>query len=162
MEALGIYWNKLIAQAICFGIVFWVLKRFAYKPILDLLEKRRKTIAQGLENAEKIKQELARAELQVKDVLSKANDKASFIMNEAQKSATALVEKKMQDAVHEAEAVVKKAEEAMRVEREKMMGEIKKEVAQLVVATSVKVTGKILTPEDHQRLNREVVEELRA
>ena len=60
MSELGIDWKMLIAQLISFSIVFFVLWRYAYKPIFVMLQVRREKIAEGLANAEKIKAELAR------------------------------------------------------------------------------------------------------
>ena len=63
-QGLGIDWNKLIAQMISFGILLYVLWRFAYKPVLDILEKRRDKVEESLKNAEKIKHEVERIEEQ--------------------------------------------------------------------------------------------------
>ena len=62
LHSLGIYWPKLLAQTINFGIVLFVLWRFAYRPVLTMLEQRRQKIAESITNAEKIKAELARTE----------------------------------------------------------------------------------------------------
>ncbi len=63
-ETLGIQWPKLIAQFVNFAIVLFVLWRFAYKPVFQLLEARRQKIADGIANAEKIKAELAATEVE--------------------------------------------------------------------------------------------------
>jgi F-type H+-transporting ATPase subunit b len=160
LQTLGVYWDKLIAQMICFGVVFIVLKQFAYKPVLDLLEKRRAKIAESLANAEMIKHNLAETEKQTQQMLEQADQKATQIIEEAQQSATRMVEQKVQEAVLQAEALISKAQEAMRLEREAMLAELKKEVVTLVVQTSIKVTGKMLNPEDQSRLRQEAVDHL--
>ncbi|MFZ5806056.1 MAG: F0F1 ATP synthase subunit B [Verrucomicrobiota bacterium] len=162
LHTLGIDWDKLIAQTVSFGVLLWVLWRFAYKPVLDILEKRRVKIEESLANAEKIKQEKARTELEKREVLLKANEQAVQILAEAQKTASAQSEKKIQETIAQAEAMIKKAEAAIDLERDKMMLELKREIARLVVETSAKVTGKILTQDDHNRLNQETLKHLAA
>jgi F-type H+-transporting ATPase subunit b len=162
LQTLGIDWDKLIAQTISFGILLWVLWRFAYKPVLDILEQRRAKIEESLKNAEKIKKDLAKTEEEKQNILSKANEDATRMITEAQKIANEQSEKKIQEAVQQAEALIKKAEDAMSNERDKMMSELKQEVARLVVETTSKVAGKVLTKEDQERLNKEAVQHLAA
>src|SRR3954452_2581292 len=73
----GVDWPHLGAQIISFVIVCFMLHRFAYKPVLNMLELRRNRIAEGLANAEKIKAELASAEVQKHEILTKANEQAN-------------------------------------------------------------------------------------
>src|SRR5437763_1120628 len=72
--------ENFIAQCISFVIVAFLLHRFAYKPILKVLEERRQRIAQGLADAEKSKEELARAEAQRQEILAKANAQANKLI----------------------------------------------------------------------------------
>jgi len=58
-EQFGVYWPNLIAQVVLFAIVYWVLKRFAFKPVIAMLEERRRRIEEGQINAENIKKQLA-------------------------------------------------------------------------------------------------------
>src|SRR3954452_7630683 len=75
-KQFGVDWPHLISQIISFCIVAFLLQRFAYKPVVDMLEQRRTRIAEVLANAEKIKAELARTEVQRQEVLSQANAQA--------------------------------------------------------------------------------------
>ena len=74
-ETFGFDLRLFLSQVISFVIVALVLRQFAYKPILDVLEERRQRIAEGLLNAEKIKQQLAEAEQRYAEILAKANDR---------------------------------------------------------------------------------------
>ena len=69
-ETFGFDWKIFFSQVISFVIVALVLRRFAYKPILAILEERRQRIAEGLLNAEKIKQQLAEAEQRHAEILA--------------------------------------------------------------------------------------------
>src|SRR3981189_3251886 len=94
-------WNPWIflSQVISFVIVALLLRKFAYKPILAILEERRQRIAEGLLNAEKIKQQLAEAEQRSADILAKANAQAQKMIDDARASASNLADPKPQEAL---------------------------------------------------------------
>jgi F-type H+-transporting ATPase subunit b len=123
LHQFGVYWPNLIAQVVLFAIVYWVLKRYAFRPVIAMLEERRRRIEEGQLNAEKIKK---------------------------------------QEAITAAEQITLKAQEAMALERERIMAELKQELGRLVVDTTVRVTGKVLTPQDHQRINEETARQMAA
>lgn len=150
-------WNPrlFLSQVISFIIVALVLKWFAYKPILAVLEERRKKIEEGQLNAEKIKQQLAEAEQRHAEILAKANAQAQKMIDEARESASLVSERKQQEAVAAAEQILAKAREASAIEHEKTMTELKRELGRLVVDTTAKVTGKVLTSDDQRRLQEE-------
>src|SRR3984893_6962839 len=155
-------WNPwlFLSQVISFVIVAFLLRRFAYKPILTILEERRRTIEEGQLNAEKIKKELAEAEKRYQEILAKANADGQKMIDEARESAAHLSERKQQEAVTAAEQIIAKAREAAALERERTMAEMKRELGRLVVDTTAKVTGKVLTPEDQKRLQEEAARQV--
>jgi F-type H+-transporting ATPase subunit b len=155
-------WNPWLffSQVISFTIVALLLRRFAYQPILKILEERREQIAAGLLNAEKIKQQLAEAEQRQAEILAKANAIAQKMIDEARESSAHIAERKQQEAVVAAEQIVAKAREASAIEHERTMTELKRELGRLVVNTTAKVTGKVLTPEDQRRLQEEASRQL--
>jgi F-type H+-transporting ATPase subunit b len=157
-------WNPWLffSQVFSFVIVAFLLKRFAYKPILAVLEQRRQQIAQAHLNAEKIKQQLAEAEQRHAEILAKANAEAQKMIDEAVSSAAHLSERKQQEAVALAEQIVAKAREASAIEHERTMTHLKRELGRLVVDTTAKVTGKVLTPDDQRRLQEEATRTLAA
>jgi F-type H+-transporting ATPase subunit b len=161
-ETFGFNAWLFFSQMISFAIVAFLLQKFAYKPILTVLEERRKKIADGLANAEKIKQQLAESEQRVQEILTKANADAQKMIDEARTSAQALADKRAQQAISEAEQIIAKAREATTVEREKTLAELKREVGRLVINTTAKVTGKVLTPDDQKRLTDEAAREVAA
>ena len=157
-------WNAWLffSQIISFLIVAFLLQKFAYKPILAVLEDRRKRIADGLANAEKIKQQLAESEQRYQEILTKANAEAQKMIDDARASAAAVKEKETQRAIGEAEQILTKAREAAALEHTKMLSELKREVGRLVIGTTAKVTGKVLTAEDQKRLSEEAAREVAA
>jgi F-type H+-transporting ATPase subunit b len=154
-ETFGFDTKIFLSQVFSFIIVALVLRRFAYKPILAILEERRQRIAEGLLNAEKIKQQLAEAEQRHAEILAKANAQAQKMIDEARESAALVGERKQQEAVVAAEQIIAKAREASAIEHERTMTELKRELGRLVVDTTAKVTGKVLTSEDQRRLQEE-------
>jgi F-type H+-transporting ATPase subunit b len=155
-------WNKahFIAQVISFCIVTFLLYKFAYHPILKMLEERRQRIAEGLANADKIKAELADAETRKREILDKANVDANKYIEEARAAAAKVLEQETQKAVAAANDIVTKARQASEAELVRMKADLRKEVGRLVVATSAKVTGNILTPDQQTRLAEDTGKQL--
>jgi F-type H+-transporting ATPase subunit b len=155
-------WNPWLffSQVISFVIVALLLRRFAYKPILNVLEERRRRIEEGQLNAEKIKRQLDEAEKRYSEILAKANADAQKMIDEARESSAHLAERKQQEAIAAAEQIIAKAREASAIEHERTMESLKRELGRLVVDTTAKVTGKVLTPEDQRRLQEETARQL--
>jgi F-type H+-transporting ATPase subunit b len=155
-------WNlKLfLSQVISFVIVALLLRKLAYKPILAVLAQRRQQIADAQLNAEKIKQQLAEAEQRHAEILAKANAQAQKMIDDARESASHVAERKQQEAVAAAEQIMAKAREASAIEHEKTMTDLKRELGRLVVDTTAKVTGKVLTADDQRRLQEEASRQL--
>jgi F-type H+-transporting ATPase subunit b len=161
-EQFGFNAWLFFSQVISFCIVAFLLQKFAYKPILTVLEARRQKIAEGLANAEKIKVQLAASEERVQEILSKANADAQKMIEEARASAQVLADRRSQQAIAEAEQIISKAREAIVLERQQTLAELKREVGRLVINTTAKVTGKVLTADDQKRLGDEAARELAA
>src|SRR3954471_6522852 len=151
-EQFGFNKSLFISQVISFCIVAFLLHRFAYKPILKVLEERRQKIAEGLANAERIKVELANAQAKAQEILNQANAQGNKLIEEARQSAAKLSETESQKAIATANDIIAKARLASEAELARMKTELRREIGRLVVSTSAKVTGKILTPEDQKRL----------
>lgn len=161
-ETFGFSWQLFISQCVSFGIVCLALHRFAYKPILKVLEERRVKIAEGLANAEKIKAELANAQAKAQEILTAANTQGNKLIEEARQSAAKVLEVESQKAIATANDIVTKARQASEAELVRMKAELRKEVGRLVVATSAKVTGGILTADQQNRLAEETAKQLRS
>jgi F-type H+-transporting ATPase subunit b len=161
-EQFGVTWPKFIAQLVLFIIVYFVLNRFAFGPLLKVLEERRKRIEEGQLNAEKIKKQLAEAELRYQEVLRKANDDAQILLEESRKNNEAFSQREMEKAVKESAAIVERARHEITSERNRMVDEVKREMVSLVVKTTAKVAGKVLSAEDQKRLSEEAAKDLAA
>ena len=98
-ETFGWNWKLFLSQVISFCIVAFLLRRFAYKPIVAILEDRRRKIEEGQLNAEKIRKQLAEAEKRYQEIVAKANADAQRMIDEARGSAAHLSERKQQEAI---------------------------------------------------------------
>jgi F-type H+-transporting ATPase subunit b len=159
-ETFGIQWPKFLAQIILFIIVYFVLKKYAFGPIIAMLEERRKKIEEAQLNAQKIKQQLAEAEKRHAEILAQANAQAQRMIDEARESASHVADRKVQEAIVSAEQVIAKAREAAALEYDRSMEALKGQLGRLVVETTAKVTGKVLTAEDQRRLQEEASRQL--
>jgi F-type H+-transporting ATPase subunit b len=161
-RTFGVDWSHLLAQVVSFCIMCTVLYRWAYAPVLKMLEERRKIIELGQKNAEQIKAELARTEAQRQEVIQKANVEANKIIQEAHVAAVRVEERETQKAIAEAEQITASSREAAAQDYERMLRELKSEVGRLVLRTTASVTGKVLTTEDQRRLVEATAKELHA
>src|SRR6266480_2751529 len=159
-ETFGWNWQLFLSQVVSFCIVSLLLRHFAYRPILAVLEERRRKIEEGQINAEKIKKELEEAEKRYQEIVAKANADAQRMIDKARKSSAHVAERKQQEAIAAAEQILAKAREASAIEHERTMESLKRELGRLVVDTTAKVAGKVLTPEDQRRLQEEAARQL--
>jgi F-type H+-transporting ATPase subunit b len=158
----GVDWHHVLSQAISFVIVAFLLYKFAYYPILEVLAERRQRIADGLANADKIKAELASTEAARQEILSKANAQANKLIEEARAAAARVQEQETQKAIAAAEQIIVKAREASARDHDQMLTDLRREVGRLVVDTTTKVTGKILSADDQKRLADDTSKQLAA
>ena len=144
MEALGINLGLLIVQIIAFIIVFLTLNAWVYKPMLDMMESRKQKISQGLEDARVAADARANAEKEAAKVLAEAQAEAGKIVREAtERAGSAGKEVK---AAAEAEAA-KAREAAMaeaELERGRILGDLRGQVAALAIAAANKLVGETL------------------
>ena len=159
-KRFGVDWPHLLAQIVSFGIVCAVLYLLAYKPILKMLEARRQQIASGLANAKKIEAELARIEVERRDVLNKADAYGKQLIEEARAAAARVRTDETRKASAAAEQLLVRAQETTERERALMLADLKREVGQLVLRTTASVTGKVLTSDDQRRLSEETARQL--
>lgn len=157
VKTFGVHWGLFISQLISFLVVCFVLKKFAYGPVMEMLDQRRTRIEDGEAKLVEIEQQLADSEKEKAALIEKANADAKRLITEAKESAAALSEQKAQEASTQASTIISKAQEAAKAERATMAAELKQEFGRLVVATTSQVTGKTLDDSDQKRINDEAV-----
>ncbi len=160
VETFGIDWPMLVAQAINFLIVAFIIWKFAFKNILSTIKEREKQISDSLKNADRIKLELEETEKQQQETLQEASLEAKKTISSAQEQAKALIESLKEDARKQAEEIIAKAKVSMEQEREHVLREAREEIAALVVLTTEKVLSKYLSAEEKERFSQQATEEL--
>ncbi len=152
MEALGINFGLLIVQIIAFAIVFLTLNAWVYKPMLDMMESRKQKIAQGLEDARVASEARANAEKEAAKVLAEAQAEAGKVVREATERAAAAGK----DVKVAAEAEAVKAREAAmaeaELERNRILGDLRGQVAALAIAAANKLVGETLDEKKQRAL----------
>ena len=156
-KTFGLHGAFFVAQVVNFFLVVFVLKKFAFGPIQGMLEQRRERIAAGEEKLLRIEKQLAESEATTAAAIAKANEDSLRLINEAKAGAAAFTEQKSQEAIASAQNILAKAEAAGNADRERISAELKKEFGRLVASTTTQVTGKVLTPEDQNRINQEAL-----
>lgn len=159
MEKLGINLTGLIGQAINFGLLVFLLYRFLLKPILKMLDERRQRIAQGLEEAEQARRELALIEQEREKLLAEARQKAQEISARATQRAQKMRDEILAQAHQEARQLLEKAQQEIERERQQALTEARRQVTDLSLLMTQKVVGKALSEDDHRRLIGQFLEE---
>ncbi len=158
----GLAWGKFFAQVIIFILVYTILKKYAFGPIMGMLEQRRQRIADGEAKLEKIGRDAAEARQNSQAILDKAEADAARLVKEADDAAKLIQERRQQDAVASANTIIAKAREAAQLEQEQLMSQLKREFGRMVSDATSRVTGKVLTTDDQGRINQETAAQVSA
>ena len=144
MEALGINLGFLILQILAFIIVFLTLQAWVYKPLLNMMETRRKKIEQGMEDARVAAEARANAEKESAKIIADAQAKSAQVVNEANDRAAKAAQQVKADADQE---IAKQRESALAeisMERGRILGDLRGKVAALAIAAAQKLVGETL------------------
>lgn len=152
MEALGLNLGYLIVQILNFAIVLVVLRSWAYKPIVNMLEQRRETIAQGLEDARIAAEARANAEKEAEGIVAEAQKQANQIVREATERAEQAAGELRSEAEREAEEARQTALAEGEQLKQQTLGEVRGQVASLAVAAAHKIIGETLDAQRQQKL----------
>jgi F-type H+-transporting ATPase subunit b len=145
-----------------FSLLAIVLYRFGIKPLLSTMDERQRKIEDGLKFFEDQKANQAAAEKQAESTLAKAAVEAAASLSAARATAEARISAASQDAIAKANEIIAKGNEAVALERAKMLAEVRAEVARLVVATSGKVLSRELSADEKSRYAESAAKELAA
>lgn len=160
MESLGIDLKLLIAQVVNFIIVMLLLWKFAYTPVLKMLNDRKEKIAQGITDSEEAAKSLAKAEDEASKIRQKAYDDAKEILKNAKEAAESEGKGLVNKATEQADRTVKSAKEEAASLKDKTMSEAKKEISDVIIIALDKIVGKELTAEQKTKLTSKAIAEL--
>jgi F-type H+-transporting ATPase subunit b len=150
----------MIWTLICFAITFFVLRKYAFGPIQRTIDERRDRIRKAVDEADRARQE-ARALLeQHRQLLGEAKGEAAAILAEARKVADAQIERVKLESEVERQRRLEETRRQIDAETKRSLDQIRSEVADLTLAATARVTGKLLDAEDQRRLIDEAIAEL--
>lgn len=155
LAKLGIDWKLLIAQAVNFLVLLWVLRRYAYGPLLRALEARTKRIEQGLKDAETSKSKLASVLDEERRILAKAREEAHTILTTAETRAKQRDSLMLEDTKEKINRMIAEADQRLSENQAKLLREAKAELADLVLLSTQKVLGARVDA----KLDRSVIEQ---
>jgi F-type H+-transporting ATPase subunit b len=150
----------MIWTLLVFGISLYVLAKFAFPRIAEALDKRQKAIEESIETSERIRREADKLLQEYRERLAEARGQADDIVARARKTGEAHENEVLAEAKGKREEMMEQTRRDIETETRRAIQEIRKEVADLTVAATEKVTRKSLTDEDQKRLVEEALAEL--
>lgn len=152
INTLGIDWRILLWQVVVFLVLLAVLRKFAYGPILAVLDERREKIAAGLADAEAAAQAKADAERTRQDIVTAAQKESARIIADATTAADMQRTESLLRTRAEVERLLREAGQGIEQERVAMMAGAEIELGSVLKLSLEKVLGRMVTEKDHERL----------
>ena len=135
-----------------FLLLLFVLAKFAWKPLLKMLNDREELIRSSLEDAEKAKEKLERLNAEGEAIINRARSEAQSILSEGKTAAAKLKDETLDVAKEQAKQIASEAEKQINIEKDKAIAEIKSEVVNLSMSIAEKLINKNISPEDNKAL----------
>lgn len=152
MDALGIKLDALVFQLVAFVMLMLLLKRYAFKPITGLLDQRAERIRLSMEQADRIERQLAETEQRNAEILSEARREAQSIVARARELADAQIAQARTAAQEAGQQQLDQSLAQLRAEEQRVMGEIRRQAADLVILAASRVVRQELDPRKHAQL----------
>lgn len=162
IHTLGIDWKLLAANTITFFIVLWILRRFAYRPIINLLEQRQRTVADGLTKAKQSQEGYAELQREKQRIVEEAKTDALKLVHAAEVEASNLRQQELVKTQTEASQLLAKTKQQLERERQQMVSKAKADLAGLVVTASAKVLGETVDAELEKKLQAQAVKAVKS
>jgi F-type H+-transporting ATPase subunit b len=150
----------MIWTLICFGIAFFVLRKYAFGPIQKTIDDRRERIRNAVQEADNARAEAARLLEEHRALIGQAKQESADILAEARKVAESQADRAKQEAEADRQRRLEETRKQIEAETARAIGQIRSEVADLTVEATQRVVGKVLDREDQRRLIEEAVEGL--
>ena len=150
----------MIWTLICFAITFFVLRRWAFKPIQKAIDTRRDRIREALEEADRARTEAEQLMAEQREALVKARTDAEEILAESRRVAESRERRLKEELDAERQRQLDETRKEIEAETRRAIGQIRSEVASLALEATEKVTGKVLTEADQRRLIEQAIDEL--
>ncbi len=150
----------MIWTLICFGITFFVLRKYAFGPIQKTIDERRERIRSSVEEAEHARAEARRLLEEHKQLIAQAKNEAGGILAEARKVADSQRDRAREEIEVDRQRRLEDTRKQIEAETARALDQIRAEVADLTLIAASKVTGKVLDRDDHRKLIDDAIGEL--
>jgi F-type H+-transporting ATPase subunit b len=150
----------MIWTLISFGITFFVLRKYAFGPVQNLIDERRKRIRDALDEADNARAEARRLLEEHKQLMSQARGQSEEILAEARRVAESQAARMREELESDRQRRIEETTRQIESETARALEQIRKEVGELTVIATEKVTGKVLDDADQRRLIDEAIREL--
>ena len=161
LEDFGVEPILLLAQVVNFVILLYILKRFLYKPILKVLEERKKRIETSVKQSEEMQKRFDEITKKQTEILDKAKVESEQIIEGAKNEAKILADQIQLNATNAGNETIKRTQQTLEIEKQKMINEAKREIVDVVTSITEKVVQKNLTKGDKERLVRQALTEIK-
>jgi F-type H+-transporting ATPase subunit b len=157
--SLGVNLPLLVVFVINFIVLFVLLRLFLYKPVLKMLDERAKRTAEAMEQAEATKKEYEQARVEVQKQIEKGRQEGQAIIAQAMQVGERLKEESRQEATKQAQTIVDRTRTELEAERDKIVGDLRREFVDISISAAEKVIKETLDKEKHRRLIEETLRE---
>ena len=161
LEDFGVEPILLLAQVVNFVILLYILKRFLYKPILKVLEERKKKIETSVKQSEEMQKRFDEITKKQTEILDKAKAESEQIIEGAKNEAKILADQIQLNATNAGNETIKRTQQTLEIEKQKMINEAKREIVDVVTSITEKIVQKNLTKGDKERLIRQALNEIK-
>jgi F-type H+-transporting ATPase subunit b len=162
MELLTPDFGLIFWTLIAFLIVFFILKKFAWKPILSSLDAREKGIADSLQTAERVKNEMAQLKSEHEDLLIRAREERGAMLKEARETKEKIINEAKEQAKVEASKIISETKQAIENQKMAAIIDVKNEVGKMVIEISEKILRRELNSKEAQEEHiKELVDEVK-
>ena len=151
-EAIGVLWGNLLWQLAAFIVLIFLLRKFAYKPILNTLDERANRIRESMEQAEQIKRDNAAAAQRAQGIIAEAQVQTREMLAQAQQISQRTIAAAQAEAREQRERLLADAHAQITADTTRAKEELQREVARLAIMAASKVVGRSLDSQDHYRL----------
>lgn len=161
LKNFAIDFKLLFFQAINFFVVFFVLNKFVFKPLLKVLKKRRENVAANVRLKKEIEKILKETEQTRQQIINQAKKQSFEIISEAQKKSRLDQEKILRETIEKRQEILNEAQQIIMQEKEKMKEQILKEGKQLIKLGIFKALNKLPAEEKNEIFINEALSELK-
>lgn len=158
LSQMKLQWHWILSQTIVFLILYWLLRRFAFAPIQQILREREERVRKVIEDAEQQRAEMESLRAEYEQRLAHIEEEARSRLQEAMQQAYQARDALLADAREQAERILQRAQEQIALEREKLMVELRDFVIEMSIRIAEKVIGRNLDGDAHHEIIADILE----